>query len=202
MLCVIALVFICDRAVADQITPGNGGNTLIAAGPNHLTVAETIAKRDDGRWEYTYSFTSDEPDDIWGFFVYFPFPAFVSSSTFPNDFGGYPLDAVDAPYDARNVDPTLTSVLSMWYLPLGGPDGLPMGESASFVIYSDYLSTDDKLFGYETVVSGHAGTGIGPAGSLGQVAAIGYTTHVPEPGTLRLLMVAALVVFGGTRQVR
>ena len=188
-ICALAVVAMCNQTLADAITPGVGGNTLIAAGPNHLTVFETIVDVGGGMWEYSYSFTSDEPASIWHLFLYTPYTAIGSGTTFPNQFG-YNLDAVSAPYDARNLDLTLVHTLSMWYEPLGGGNGVSQGGGASFSFRADVFDANAKLFAYETDVSGHAGTGVGSAGSLGQVAAIGYTTHVPEPGTVSLLTLA------------
>ena len=179
----------------------NSPHTLIAYGPNFLTVVESIESLGGGVWEYTYSFTNDDPDAIWHFLLYTAFDTVSATATgFPNNAGAsIDLTAVAEPYDPHNIDPLLTDSTNMWYPSFGGPDGLFNGSPATLTFQATVFDESPKLFAYETIVSGYAGDSFGPAGEQGMVAAIGYTGAVPAPPAA-LVACGLFLGFGGRRR--
>lgn len=187
------LLVVGGAAIASPILPGTGGNTLIAAGPNFLTVTEVVTDIGGGEFKYTYSFSNDDPSEVWHFSIYLEFAELatqVEAIGMPNDSSiSRLMDSVSAPYDARNIDPDITSVAHMWFGPPFATNGLLPGESASLSFVAGVLDLNPKLFAYETIASGYAGS----VGGSHEVAAMGYT--VPEPSSA-LLVSLGLVSLG------
>ena len=176
---VSTILFSCSGGIAladppeDPILGGTGGNTLVAYGANNLSVVESIADLGGGTWEYTYSLKSSDPSNVWFFFVYTSFPTSNHTATpFPLGGNRSDLDVVYAPYDARNIDPTLTEVSSAWYTPFGGSNGIMTGGTGSLSFQADVLDTAPKLFAYETGASGYAGGNSGPGRKSGDGSCI------------------------------
>jgi MYXO-CTERM domain-containing protein len=169
--------------------PARADADLIAAGPNNLTVIETITEDLGlGGWLYTYNITSADPSDVWHFILYTSFATADATSTFPFvQTSGLPIaDFIGSPYDATNIDPSLVSgyFTNAWFEPFGEPiGGLVFGGTAVFSFFSNTFDASAKLFAYETVASGWVfsnGTGL--------VAGIGRTQSVTEPSSALLLM--------------
>lgn len=172
--CLAALVVVLPTA---QVHAG-----LIAAGPNALSVSETVADLGGGVWEYSFSFLNTDTSAIWHFLLYTEFDTVGATSTFPAVApSSLAITAIAAPYDARNVVATLTDVTNTWYAPFA-TTGLAVGGGATFTFQASTLDLSPKLFAYETLASGYA-----VSNGTGAVAAYGYTSAVPEPGTLSLI---------------
>ncbi|MBN1589111.1 MAG: hypothetical protein JW888_06325 [Pirellulales bacterium] len=174
---------------------GTGGNTLVAWGTNALTVVETITPASASSWQYTYTFTNTDTSPIYDFALYTQFSTFSVASTFPIvTAAGYELDEVIFCYDARNIDPLLTTLTGANYDEYGASDNLAPGSTGSLSFVANTLDTNPKLFAYETLASGYAGGQMGVAGSQDMVAAIGYTEGaLPEPSTVIIWSVLGLL---------
>jgi hypothetical protein len=178
--------------------PARAHAELIAAGPNNLTVIETITAQTGG-WLYTFNLTSADPSDVWHFILYTSFATADATSTFPNtQTSGLPVvDLAGSPYDATNIDPSLVNgyFTNAWFEPFGAPiGGLGFGGTATFTFFSNVFDASAKLFAYETLASGFAF-------NTGMVAAYGRTQSVPEPSSALLLMSGLVGVAALRRKV-
>lgn len=161
-----------------------------------LTVIETITDIGGNSYKYEYSFTNVDTSPIWTFGIYTTFtPDAGSASTFTMDNHAMWFSAVQAvdnmlpEYDARNFDPEVDYTV-FTENPIGWPfptEGIPSGQAVSgFSFTSNQFDSSPKYYVYETHASG-AVTANG-----GFMAAVGQT--IPEPATLLLLGMGALVV--------
>jgi len=158
---------------------------LNTAGPSLIAVDEAITPLGGGQWQYTYTINSSDPANIWNFLLYTPFTTTNISGTFPDQFID-DLNSVFSQYDARNIDPTLTTMNTENYMPFGGPNGLSNGGTATLTFDASVFNDSRKLYAYEDVTTGYA-----LSNDIGNLAADGYTgagiSNVPEPGLVGLL---------------
>lgn len=189
-------------AIIGGLLSGPATAALIATDTNLLTIHESIHAVDADTWNYTYSFLNKATSPIWHILFYTKFEIDwreMHATGFPEMSAGKEVSRLYAPYDARNLDSSVTYAWAAFYVPFG-TEGLAPGATASLSVRADVLDMSPKLYAVETIASGHAGWKTGPAGSQGYVASVGYTT-VPEAPVTALLLPIAALAWRGIRSV-
>ena len=184
LCCIVCLcIFVFPVTVASA--------AISALQPSEIFVSQSITEVSQDLWSYEFSFRNTADSPIWQFGVYTSFLTETPrTATFPYS-NSYALDHtnfIGGPYDARNVDPSLTHVTFMYYWPYSSDLALPVGASAVLSFTADRYDASPKLFFYETVESGYARQ------NGGSVAAYAYTGAIPEPTSLAIW---SAIVLGG-----
>lgn len=175
----------------DPAGPGSGGNTVHFLYPSLLNATLTVTPVGGVSYDYQVNFVNTDASELWHFMVWTEEPAISYSGSFTSVHSSS-LDAVIATYDPRNLDPNLTSRVSMNYPAPWPSTGLPVGESGQLNFnLSGYYDT--FIYGYETVDSGYA------VDNGGFLAAVG-TAVIPEPTTLTLLSLGSLALVMARRR--
>ena len=152
-----------------------------------LDVSESIHDLLDGTYRYDYSFTNTDVSPILTFIIYTTFGMTDVTSASENWFEmNFNIPGVHPAYDARNLDPAISAMASMFKTTLGLPIA-PGGSMTNFSFIAGVYDPSPKLFVYETDTSG-------PADITGEVAAAGHTTLIPEPASITMLALGALAL--------
>lgn len=155
-----------------------------------LTVMESITDIGNGDYQYKYSLVNVDTSPIWGFAIYTNFVTQAESTFAEYPFWGYGTDLIDdadPEYDARNLYTNIVMFTGTSCFIGPGPE-IQVGETASgFSFIASTYDPSPKYYFYETIELGYTQTN-----GTGNVAAVGLT--VPEPGTIALLGLGALLL--------